>query len=361
MNIRKRIGAVVMAAMCAITFSACSGNGNSSSETESSSSSSSSSSESKSSAVESGVTSSSESTSEAEPMLPESIKVAALKGPTAMGLTKFMDDDEKNNLPYEFTIAGAADEITPLIAQGKVDFACVPANLGAVLYKKTEGKISALAVNTLGVLYICENGDTVKSVADLKGKTIYSSGKGATPEYALNFILKSNGIENDVNIEWKSEHSECLAALLANENAVAMLPQPFVTTAQMKNEGVRVAIDLNDAWDDLNLSSTLLTGIVVVRKEFAENNPDAVKDFLERYSASVKFVNENVDEAAELIGKYDIVPAAVAKKAIPSCHIVCISGDEMKSKLSGYLQVLFEQLPASVGGAMPADDFYYTK
>ncbi len=359
MNIRKRIGAVVMAAMCALTFSACSGNGNSSAETESSSSSSSS--ESKSSAVESSSTSSAESTSEAEPMLPESIKVAALKGPTAMGLTKLMDDDEKNNLPYEFTIAGAADEITPLIAQGKVDFACVPANLGAVLYKKTEGEISALAVNTLGVLYICENGDTVKSVADLKGKTIYSSGKGATPEYALNFILKSNGIENDVNIEWKSEHSECLAALLANENAVAMLPQPFVTTAQMKNEGVRVAIDLNDAWDDLNLSSTLLTGIVVVRKEFAENNPDAVKDFLERYSASVKFVNENIDEAAELIGKYDIVPAAVAKKAIPSCHIVCISGDEMKSKLSGYLQVLFEQLPASVGGAMPADDFYYTK
>ena len=359
MNIRKRIGAVVMAAMCALTFSACSGNGNSSAETESSSSSSSS--EIKSSAVESSSTSSAESTSEAEPMLPESIKVAALKGPTAMGLTKLMDDDEKNNLPYEFTIAGAADEITPLIAQGKVDFACVPANLGAVLYKKTEGKISALAVNTLGVLYICENGDTVKSVADLKGKTIYSSGKGATPEYALNFILKSNGIENDVNIEWKSEHSECLAALLANENAVAMLPQPFVTTAQMKNEGVRVAIDLNDAWDDLNLSSTLLTGIVVVRKEFAENNPDAVKDFLERYSASVKFVNENIDEAAELIGKYDIVPAAVAKKAIPSCHIVCISGDEMKSKLSGYLQMLFEQLPASIGGAMPADDFYYTK
>ncbi len=359
MNIKKRIGAVVMAAMCALTFSACSGNGNSSAETESTSSSSSS--EIKSSAVESSSESSAESTSEAEPMLPESIKVAALKGPTAMGLTKFMDEDEKNNLPYEFTIAGAADEITPLIAQGKVDFACVPANLGAVLYKKTEGKISALAVNTLGVLYICENGDTVKSVADLKGKTIYSSGKGATPEYALNFILKSNGIENDVNIEWKSEHSECLAALLANENAVAMLPQPFVTTAQMKNEGVRVAIDLNDAWDDLNLSSTLLTGIVVVRKEFAENNPDAVKDFIERYSASVKFVNENIDEASELIGKYDIVPAAVAKKAIPECHIVCISGEEMKTKLSGYLQVLFEQLPASVGGAMPADDFYYTK
>lgn len=356
MNIKKRLSAALMAAMCALTFSACSGG--STSSTSSSTTESSSSSKIESSSTES---SSTESSSTTETNSPETIKVAALKGPTAMGMTKLMDDDEKENLPYEFTIAAAADELSPLIAQGKVDIACVPANLGAVLYKKTEGKIQALAVNTLGVLYLCENDETVKSIADLKGKTIYSAGKGATPEYALNFILKSNGLENDVNIEWKSEHAECLAALLANENSVAMLPQPFVTTAQMKNEGVRVAIDLNDAWNDLGLSSSLLTGIVVVRKEFAENYPEATKDFLNRYSASVKFVNENIDEAAELVGKYDIVPAAVAKKAIPNCHIVCITGDEMKSKLSGYLQVLFDQLPASVGGAMPADDFYYTK
>lgn len=359
MNIKKRLSAVLMAAMCALTFSACSGSSTSSSSSSTSSSTTESSSESSSSTE--STTSSEESSSSPEIKQPEAIKVAALKGPTAMGMTKLMDDDEKENLPYEFTIAAAADELSPLIAQGKVDIACVPANLGAVLYKKTEGKISALAVNTLGVLYLCENGDTVKSIADLKGKTIYSAGKGATPEYALNFIIKSNGLENDVNIEWKSEHAECLAALLANENSVAMLPQPFVTTAQMKNEGVRVAIDLNDAWDDLNLSSSLLTGIVVVRKEFAENYPEATKEFLNRYAASVKFVNENIDEAAELVGKYDIVPAAVAKKAIPNCHIVCISGDEMKTMLSGYLQVLFDQLPASVGGAMPADDFYYTK
>ena len=359
MNIKKRLSAVLMAAMCALTFSACSGSSTSSSSSSTSSSTTESSSESSSSTE--STTSSEESSSALEIKQPEAIKVAALKGPTAMGMTKLMDDDEKENLPYEFTIAAAADELSPLIAQGKVDIACVPANLGAVLYKKTEGKISALAVNTLGVLYLCENGDTVKSIADLKGKTIYSAGKGATPEYALNFIIKSNGLENDVNIEWKSEHAECLAALLANENSVAMLPQPFVTTAQMKNEGVRVAIDLNDAWDDLNLSSSLLTGIVVVRKEFAENYPEATKEFLNRYAASVKFVNENIDEAAELVGKYDIVPAAVAKKAIPNCHIVCISGDEMKTMLSGYLQVLFDQLPASVGGAMPADDFYYTK
>ena len=359
MNIKKRISVALMAAMCALTFSACSGGSTSSSSSSTSSSTTESSSSSSSSSTESSSSSTSSSTPEVK--LPEAIKVAALKGPTAMGMVELMDEDEKNNLPYEFTIAAAADELSPLIAQGKVDIACVPANLGAVLYKKTEGKIQALAVNTLGVLYLCENGDTVKSIADLKGKTIYSAGKGATPEYALNFIIKSNGLENDVNIEWKSEHAECLAALLANENSVAMLPQPFVTTAQMKNEGVRVAIDLNDAWNESVQTSSLLTGIVVVRKEFAEKYPDAVKDFLDRYSASVKFINENIDEASELVGKYDIVPAAVAKKAIPNCHIVCISGDEMKSKLSGYLQVLFEQNPASVGGAMPAEDFYYTK
>ncbi len=320
MTIKKRITAALMAAMCAFTFSAC---------------------------------------AKTDAETPESIKVAALKGPTAMGMTKLMDDDEKDNLPYDFTIAASADELSPLIAQGEVDIACVPANLGAVLYSKTEGKVNALAVNTLGVLYICENGDTVNSVEDLKDKTIYSAGKGATPEYALNFIIKSNGLENDVTIEWKSDHTECLASLLANPGSVAMLPQPFVTTAKMKNEGIRTAIDLNDAWDDLGLSSSLLTGIVVVRKEFAEKYPDAVKDFLARYNDSVKFVNENIDEAAEFIEKYDIVPANVAKAAIPECHIVCVTGDEMKQMLSGYLQVLYDQLPSSVGGTMPADDFYY--
>ncbi len=361
MTIKKRIGAALMAAMCAFTLSACSNENGGSSGGESSSSTSSpetSSSTESSSSEESSSTETSSSEKETESV---EIKVAALKGPTAMGMTKLMDEDEKEDWTYDFTIAAAPDELSPLIAQGKVDIACVPANLGAVLYKKTEGKVSALAVNTLGVLYLCENGDTVKSVADLKGKTIYSAGKGATPEYALNFILKSNGLENDVKIEWKSEHAECLAALLSNENSVAMLPQPFLTTAQTKNEGVRAAIDLNVAWDDLGLSSSLLTGIVIVRNEFAQNYPDEVAKFLERYESSVKFVNENIDEAAELIGKYDIVPAAVAKKAIPDCHIVCITGEEMKTKLSGYLQVLFDQLPSSVGGAMPADDFYYIK
>ena len=354
---------MLAAAMC-LSFAACSNEGSASSDNNSSSAP-------ESSAPES-TTTESEKDSAPESSAPESsapentepdnapIRVVALKGPTAMGMTKLMNDSEGTN-EYDFEIVAAVDEISPMVAQGKADIVCVPANLGSVLYNKTEGGVQALAVNTLGVLYICENGDTVTSVEDLKGKTIFSSGKGATPEYALNFILKSNDIdpEKDVTIEWKSEHAECLASLLATENSVAMLPQPFVTTAQTKNESVRVALDLNDEWDKLGVDSSLLTGIVIARTEFAERDPGAVNEFLSRYLASVDFVNNNVDEAAELVGKYDIVPAAVAKKAIPECNIVCITGAEMKTKLGGYLQVLFDNAPQSVGGKMPADDFYY--
>lgn len=294
---------------------------------------------------------------------PESVKIAALKGPTAMGLTYLMDNAEETGIPYEFTIAAAADEISPMLIQGTTDLACVPANLASVIYNKTEGAVEVLAVNTLGVLYIAENGNEVGSLADLKGKTIYSSGQGATPEFALNYLLSSNGIDpkTDVTIEWKSEHSECLANLVANPGCVAMLPQPFLTTALAKSEDIHVAVDLNEEWEKLENGSALLTGVIVARREFAETYPDVIDSFLTGYGESVDYVNGNIPEAAQLIEKYDIVPAAVAEKALPKCNIVCITGGEMKAKLSGYLEVLFEQLPSSVGGALPSEDFYYVK
>ncbi len=298
---------------------------------------------------------------EQEAAAPEQVKVAALKGPTAMGLTWLMDNASESGVNYDFTIAAAVDEISPMLIQGTTDIACVPANLASVLYNKTEGGVEVLAVNTLGVLYIAENGNSVNSIEDLRGKTIYSSGKGATPEFALNYLLKENGIdpEKDVTIEWKTEHSECLSAIVANEGGIAMLPQPFIATATMKNDNIRVAIDLNEEWAKLDNGSALLTGVVVARREFVEQYPDTVNTFLSGYAQSVDYVNTNVEDAAQLIEKYDIVPAAVAQKALPACNIVCITGEEMKTKLSGYLNVLFEQLATSVGGALPADDFYY--
>ena len=299
----------------------------------------------------------------------DAMRVVALKGPTAMGMVQVMDRTDNGDLKgqYSFSIAAAIDEVTPQIAQGTVDVAAVPANLASVLYNKTEGKIQALAVNTLGVIYIVENGDTVHSVEDLRGKTIYASGKGATPEYALNYILSSNGIdpEKDVTIEWKSEHAECLQTLIAGGEGIAMLPQPFVTTAQTKLESLRVALDLTEEWEKLQAGaenpSAMITGVVVVQKAYAEAHPEQIAAFLEAYHASVDFVNSDVEGGAKLVGAYEIVPEAVALKALPACNIVCIDGTEMQEKLSGYLGELFAQNPASVGGKLPEADFYYVK
>ncbi len=291
---------------------------------------------------------------------PIDVDIMALKGPTAMGLVEMMENSD-----YNFSIVASVDEVSPKLLQGETDIAAIPANLASVLYNKTEGEIQVLAINTLGVLYIVENGETIQSAADLKGKTIYASGKGATPEYALNYILSSNGInpETDVTIEWKSEHSECVAALASQENSVAMLPQPFVTTAQAKNSQIRTALDLTKEWDALQKDgeqkSSMITGVVVARKKFAEENPEEIQEFLKEYHTSVDYVNENVKDAAQLIEKYDIVPAAVAEKALPACNIVCIDGEEMKEKLSGYLEVLNAQNPQAVGGEIPENDFYY--
>lgn len=297
---------------------------------------------------------------------PVDVHVSAMKGPTAMGMVKMMDDADNGEIKsnnYTFEILSNVDEIAPKVAQKEVDIAAVPANLGSVLYNNTDKGVVALAVNTLGVLYICETGDSIHSISDLAGKTIYASGKGATPEYALNYILQKNGIADQVTIEWKSEHSECVAAMAQDPNAIALLPEPFVTAAKAQNSNIRAAIDLNDAWDDAvkdeKNKSSLLTGIVIARKEFVEEHPEAVKDFLDRYKDSVAYTNDNIDDASALIEKYDIIKAAVAKNAIPNCHIVDITGDKMKDALSGYLQVLYDQNPKAVGGSLPEDDFYY--
>lgn len=292
---------------------------------------------------------------------PTNVKVVALKGPTAMGMVKLMDESKTSSVNgnnYEFKIVGAPTEITPMLVKGEVDIAALPANLAAVIYNSTKGKVQVIAVNTLGVLYICENGNSVNNLEDLKGKTIYSSGKGSTPEYALNFILEQNGLAN-LPIEWKSEHTECVAALLKDPNAVALLPQPFATTAMVQNPSIRIALDLNKEWDKVSPESALLTGVVVARTEFINENKKAVDNFLESYKMSTEFVNSNINEGARLIGEIGIIPEKVAQKALPYCNIVCITGDEMKAILPGYLKVLFDANPKSVGGVLPSEEFYY--
>lgn len=301
-----------------------------------------------------------------EGAVPTSFRIASLKGPTTMGMVKMMSDTESGDTfhDYQVTMYGTADEIVPKLATGDIDIALVPCNLASMLYNKTKGSVQIAAVNTLGVLYIVESGETVKSVDDLRGKTIYSTGKGTTPEYALNYILQQNGIDpqKDVTIEFKSEATEIAVMLEQAENVVAVLPQPYVTTVQMQNAGVRVALDMTQEWEKVGLNSSLVTGVLLVRKAFVEDNPDAFEEFLTEYMASTDYVNGNIEEAAALVEKYGIVAKApIAVKAIPACNIVYIDGQEMKTMVSGYLNVLFDANPQSVGGALPGDDFYYQK
>ena len=297
---------------------------------------------------------------------PVTIRLGGLKGPTSMGMVKLLDDAEtgKTANSYEFTMAGSADELTPKLLQGQLDVLAVPANLGAILYNNSNGAVRMLAINTLGVIYVTEKGgETVNSMEDLRGRTVYSTGKGSTPEYALSYLLAQHGMEigKDVTVEWKSEPSEVVALMAAEDSAVALLPQPFVTVAQAQVGDLRIALDLTKEWEALQNDSMFITAGLIVRSEFAEKYPQQLAQFLEEYRASTEYVNANVEDAAQLVEKYDIVKAPIAQKAIPYCNIVCIDGSAMKTAANGYFDVLFAQNPAAVGGAMPADDFYYEK
>ena len=293
---------------------------------------------------------------------PVTVRLAGLKGPTTIGMVKLLDDAEnkKTAQEYTFQMAAAADQVSPLLLKGELDILSAPANLAATLYNKSNGAIQMLAVNTLGVVYIVDTANNVTDIKSLKGQTIYATGKGTTPEYALRYLLQQHGLDpdKDVKLEFKSEPTEVVAQLKLS-GGVAMLPQPFVTVAQTQISGLRIALDLTAEWDALGGDSRLVTACLMVRKEFAEQYPNAVATFLGEYAASTKYVNENPAEAAKLVEKYDIVKAAIAEKAIPKCNIVCITGADMKTIASGYLQTLYDANATAVGNAMPGDDFYY--
>lgn len=292
------------------------------------------------------------------------IRLGGLKGPTSMGMVKLLDNAENGGgqNDYTFTMAASANELTPQLVQGELDVLAVPANVAAILYNQTEGGVVTLAAGTLGVLYIVEKGgETVTDITSLNGKTIYATGKGATPEYALTYLLAQHGLTlgEDVQVEWKSEPTEIVAQMAQEDSAVAMLPQPFVTVAMGQVEGLRVALDLNATWDALDNGSRLITSVLVARKEFADAHPAALAAFLEDYSTSTDYANSDPAGAAVLVEKYGIVKAAVAEKALPQCNLVCITGVDMKVAVSGYLQTLYDLKPEAVGGTMPADAFYW--
>lgn len=294
------------------------------------------------------------------------VKVGALKGATTLGLLPLQDKAANGgaNENYEFSMMTAADELLPLMIKGELDIALLPSNVASVLYQKTNGGVTVIDINTLGVLYMVSGDSSVSSVADLAGKTIYLTGKGTTPDYVLHYILNGNGIDadQDCTLEYRSEATEVAALLAENPDAIGLLPQPFVTAACAQNDALSVIMDMNAEWEKLQgeNGSRLVTGVTVVRSEFLQEHENAVAAFMEEHKASAESMNTDVENGAKLAVDSEIIAKEpIALKAIPKCNITYIDGNEMKQALSGYLQVLYEQNPESVGGALPQDDFYY--
>ena len=291
-------------------------------------------------------------------------RIVSLKGPTGFGIApltyesflKTLSSKEPVQALGSYRVLALPEEAVSAMTKKEADFAFVPANMASILYNKTQGQVLVAATNNLGVLYMVDNDGSIKSWEDLKGKTIYTTGKGATPDIVLNRLLKEKGI--DATVEFKSEASEIAGLLAKEEHVVGLLPEPFVTVAKTKNEKVNVALDLNKAWEEVT-GNPIVTGVLIVQKEFAQAHPEETGKFLDVFEACVDWVNENPKEGAKAIGALDIVPEAVAEKAIPGCHLKVYRGEELKEVLGKYLSTLAEENPKQVGGKLPAEDFYF--
>jgi len=294
------------------------------------------------------------------------VRTFALKGPTGMGIAKLMEDSVVGSsaLDYEFTIVSSPTEITPEILAGRFEIAAVPVNLASTLLNKG-ADISVVAVNTLGVLYVIEKGNTVSGLSDLRGKTVYATGQGSTPEYIINYLLENAGIASEVNVIYLSDGAEVASNVIAEKDGVTIgiLPEPAVTSAlvQDKSGEVRVAVDISEEWDKIS-DTPIVQGVIVMSNSFLKDHKAAAEKFLEEYKASTDFVNGNVEQSSAIIEKFGIVPkAAIAKRAIPNCNIVCYTGVQAKAMITDMLKVLYDANPASVGGALPPETFYYVK
>lgn len=299
-----------------------------------------------------------------EPKETVNVTIAGLKGPTSIGMIKMIDEKALNSDEYkvEYVAESAPDSLTAKIINGDIQISSVPINLASVLYNKTGGKIQLMAVNTIGNLYIVGT-DDIASVSDLEGKTLGMSAKGSTPDYAMNYILKQNNLDGKVELNYAADHATLAQSVIAEDSKVALLPQPFVTQTMMKNSNVKMLIDLNEVWKEATSdASKLYTGCIVVNKEFAENNKEFVVEFLKEYEASVNWVNENPKDASILVEKNEIMPgAALVEKAIPYCGITFSDALTEKTGLNNFYKVLFDSNPASIGGKLPDDAFYFAQ
>jgi len=303
-------------------------------------------------------------TEPAEIKEPINVTIAGLKGPTSIGMIKLIDEKALNNDEYnvEYVQESAPDALTGKIISGEIQISSLPINLASVLYNKTGGAVQLMAINTAGNLYLVGT-DEITSLKDLEGKTLGMSAKGSTPDYVMNYLLNQNGLEGKVELDYALDHATLAQTVIAGDTTVALLPEPFATQVMMKNTNVKMLVDLNEEWKTLsNGEGEIFTGCIVVNKEFAENNKEFVAEFLKQYEASVNWVIENQADASVLVEKNEVMPsAALVEKAIPNCGITYKFANDEKEKINSFYKILFDSNPASVGGVLPDDKFYYSE
>jgi NitT/TauT family transport system substrate-binding protein len=299
-----------------------------------------------------------------QPNEPINVTIAGLNGPTSIGMIKMIDEKALNSDEYkvEYIAESAPDALTGKIISGEIQISSVPINLASVLYNKTGGAVQIMALNTVGNIFIVGT-DEVSSMKDLEGKTLGMSAKGSTPDFIMNYLLKQNGLDGKVELDYSLDHPTLAQSVIATDTKIALLPQPFVTQVMMKNADVNMLIDLNKEWEDAtNGESEIYTGCIIVNKEFAANNKEFVAEFLKQYETSVNWVNENPSDASVLVEKNEIMPsAALVEKAIPYCGITYKFANDAKESINSFYKILFDSNPASVGGNLPDEGFYYSE
>ena len=294
------------------------------------------------------------------------IHIAAMNGPTLMGLGHLYNaENGKADSKYTFTKEGTPDAVVAGLANKTFDAACLPANTAAIVFNTDSIDIQVAAISMLGVLYVVQKAGTpvIANLADLSGQTVYLTSQGSTPDVAFRYLLAQNNI-NNVKLEFETEGS-IIAAGIKTANSkydYALLPQPAATVASSGPGAATEAIHLSGEWKKFHPESDIITAVLVVRTAYIKNNRAAFEKFLEDYRKSVEFVTDarNLDISAGYVVDMGIVPALpLAKAALLKCGITFIRAEEMRTSLSQFYQVLYDQNPRSIGGKIPSQKFYY--
>lgn len=294
------------------------------------------------------------------------VNVGLIMGPPSMGMGWFINEAKEGNTYNNLNFEVGGVDYTALASKfntGDYDIIHCPSNVGAILYNNEDLKEDAVVIDigNLGLLYVMTTDPSVKSMQDLQGRNVYSIGEGGPPEYTMGYLLEQEGLDN-VNMSFKSTPFEVLNLLQDEENSIALLPQPFVEVAKLLVPGIYTPIDITEEWNSLNLESGAesVTTITIVRKSFLEEHEEAVVEYLNMCKKSVDYCLENPKEAADWTDEFEtFLNGEVAEAAVPYVNMCAITGQEMKDKLSGFLQIMYDYNPDAVGGAMPGDDFYY--